>query len=105
MSHSEGRKPKIEFPKFDELESLVRRALRQLEVWRERAAASESERQRLQSLLDGMKQASAELDPAEATAELQRLREENEELRQRLEQGRQRVEQLAREVQFMEDAR
>ena len=40
MSESEGRKLSIEFPKFGELEGAVRRALRQLEVWRERASAS-----------------------------------------------------------------
>lgn len=105
MSHSEGRKPQIEFPKLDELEALVRRALRQLEVWRERAAASEAERRRLQAVVDGVKRVSADLDPVEATAELERLRAENEELRRRLEEGRKRAEQLARDVQFLEDAR
>lgn len=105
MSHSEGRKPQIEFPKLDELEALVRRALRQLEVWRERAAASEAERRRLQAVVDGVKRVSADLDPVEATAELERLRAENEELRRRLQEGRKRAEQLARDVEFLEDAR
>ena len=106
MSHSEGRsKPGIEFPKLEALEQAVRRALRQLEVWRERASASESERRRLQSVLDEMKDISADLDPAEASAELERLREENIDLRQRLEAARDRAEKLARDVQFLEDAR
>jgi chromosome segregation ATPase len=105
MSESEGRKLSIDFPKLDELEASVARALRQLEVWRERAAASEAERRRLQEILDGMKGASADLDPAAAADELKRLRDENEELRSRLREGRQMAEQLAREVQFLEDAR
>lgn len=105
MSESEGRKLSIEFPKFEEMESAVRRALRQLEVWRERAQASEAERRRLQEVIEQMKTASAELDPAEAAAELRRLREDNERLRKRLDDGRQQAERLAREVQFLEDAR
>ena len=105
MSESEGRKLSIEFPKLDELESAVARALRQLEVWRERAAASEAERRRLQEVLDDMKGVSKDLDPAEAAGELKRLRDENEALRVRLKDGRQMAEQLAREVQFLEDAR
>jgi predicted RNase H-like nuclease (RuvC/YqgF family) len=105
MLHSEGRKPGIDFPKIDELEAVVRRALRQLEVWRERASASETERRRLKAVLEKMKGASAQLDPEQAAGELERLRSENEELRHRLEKGRQRVEELFRDVQLLEDAR
>jgi hypothetical protein len=105
MSESEGRKLSIEFPKFEEMEGAVRRALRQLEVWRERAQASEAERRRLQEIIEQMKTASAELDPAEAADELRRLREDNERLRKRLDDGRQQAERLAGEVQFLEDAR
>jgi hypothetical protein len=105
MSESEGRKLSIEFPKFEEMEGAVRRALRQLEVWRERAQASEAERRRLQEVIEQMKTASAELDPAEAADELRRLREDNERLRKRLDDGRQQAERLAGEVQFLEDAR
>ncbi len=104
MSESEGRKPTIEFPKFDELEAVVRRALRQLEVWRERATASEAERRRLQDVIDRMGQI-GDLEPSAAADELQRLRAENEGLRQQLEQGRHQAEKLAREVEFLEDAR
>lgn len=105
MSQSEERRPGIEFPKFDALEANVRRALRQLEVWRERAAASEAERRRLQAVLDEMRGASAELDPSAAAAELRRLREENDRLRQQLAEGRRRAEELVHEVEFLEDAR
>jgi hypothetical protein len=105
MSESEGRKLSIEFPKFEEMEGAVRRALRQLEVWRERAQASEAERRRLQEVIEQMRMASAEFDPAEAADELRRLREDNERLRKRLDDGRQQAEKLAREVQFLEDAR
>ena len=105
MSESEGRKLSIEFPKFEEMEGAVRRALRQLEVWRERAQASEAERRRLQDVIEQMRTASAELDPAEAADERKRLREDNERLRKRLDDGRQQAEKLAREVQFLEDAR
>ncbi|NIR42592.1 MAG: hypothetical protein GWN99_01765 [Gemmatimonadetes bacterium] len=104
MSESEGHKPTIEFPKFQELEAAVGRALRQLEVWRERATASEAERRRLQEVIDGMGEV-GDLAPADAAAELERLRKENEELRQRLAEGRRQAEKLAREVEFLEDAR
>lgn len=105
MSESEGRKLSIEFPKFEELEGAVRRALRQLEVWRERATASEAERRRLREVVEELKSASAALDPAEAAGELKRLREENEQLRNQLVEGKRQAEKLAREVQFLEDAR
>jgi chaperonin cofactor prefoldin len=105
MSDSEVRKPSIEFPKFDGLESAVRRALRQLEVWRERAGSSEAERRRLQRLLDELGKVSEELDAAEAAAEIKRLREENERLRRQLEAGRRQAEKLAHEVEFLEDMR
>ena len=105
MSESEGRKPTIEFPKFDELEAAVRRALRQLEVWHERAAASETERRRLQDVIDRMGKITGDLDPVAATDELERLRVENERLRAQLEEGRRRAEKLTREVEFLEDAR
>lgn len=105
MSDSEGRKPSIDFPQFDALEGAVRRALRQLEVWRERAASSEAERRRLQQLLDELGRVSEELDAAEAAVEMKRLREENERLRRRLEEGRRQTEKLAREVEFLEDMR
>jgi predicted outer membrane protein len=105
MSESEGRKLTIDFPKLDELEGAVVRALRQLEVWRERAAASEAERRRLQDVLDDVKGGSKKFDPAAAADELKHLRDENEALRSRLQEGRQMAEQLAREVQFLEDAR
>ena len=81
------------------------RALRQLDVWRERAAASEAERRRLQDVLEDVKGGSKNFDPTAAADELKRLRYENEELRSRLQEGRQMAEQLAREVQFLEDAR
>ncbi|UCF20851.1 MAG: hypothetical protein JSU87_05435 [Gemmatimonadota bacterium] len=105
MSESEGRKPGIEFPKFEALEAAVRRALRQLEVWRERAQGSEAERRRLQDLLDQIKRGSADLDPGEMAAELERLRAENERLRAQLEEGLRQAEKLAREVEFLEDSR
>jgi regulator of replication initiation timing len=105
MSRSEERKPAIEFPKFDALEAAVRRALRQLEVWRERAAASEAERRRLKGMLEELRGAAPDLDPSALVKELERLRAENEELRRRLQEGRRRVEKLVREVEFLEDAR
>jgi chromosome segregation ATPase len=105
MSESEGRKLSIEFPKLDELDAAVQRILRQLKVWRERAAASEAERRRLQAVLDEMRGISTELDPVEAADEVKRLKQENEQLRRKLREGRSRAEQLAREVQFLEDAR
>lgn len=105
MSESEGRKLSIEFPKLDELDAAIQRILRQLKVWRERAAASEAERRRLQAVLDEMRGISSELDPVEAADEVKRLKQENEQLRRRLREGRSRAEQLAREVQFLEDAR
>ncbi len=105
MSESEGRKLSIEFPKFDELEAAVRRALRQLDVWRERAAASEAERRRLQDVVGQLRSASSALDPAETADEIKRLREENDRLRRQLAEGRRQAEKLAREVQFLEDAR
>ena len=105
MSESEGRKLSIEFPKFDEMEAAVRRALRQLDVWRERATASEAERRRLQDVVEQLKSASSTLDPAEAADELRRLQEENQRLRSQLAEGRRQAEKLAREVQFLEDAR
>ena len=104
MSESEGNKPTMEFPKFDELESAVRRALRQLEVWRERAANSETERRRLQDDIDRMGRI-GDLEPSQAASELERLRSENENLRRQLEKGRGQAEKLAREVEFLEDAR
>ncbi|MGD2215422.1 MAG: hypothetical protein PVJ64_01645 [Gemmatimonadales bacterium] len=104
MSQSEERKQAIEFPQFDALEGAVRRALRQLEVWRERATASEAERRRLQELLDKLGKV-GELDASDAAGELGRLRAENEELRRQLEDGLRQAEKLAREVEFLEDAR
>ena len=82
----------------------MRRALRQLEVWRERAAASEAERRRLQETIERMDQIGG-MEPAQAADELQRLRKENEELRALLREGRRQVEKLAGEVEFLEDAR
>jgi chromosome segregation ATPase len=105
MSESEGRKPSIDFPKLDELDAAVQRILRQLKVWRERAAASEAERRRLQAVIDEMRGISRELDPLVAADEVKRLKEENEQLRRQLRDGRSRAQQLAREVQFLEDAR
>jgi hypothetical protein len=105
MSQSEGRRPGIEFPKLDALELAVRRVLRQLEVWRERAAASEADRRRLQEIVDGIGRVSETLDPAQAGAEIDRLREENARLRHQLEDGRRQAEKLARDVEFLEDAR
>lgn len=105
MSESEERKPSIDFPKLDALEAAVHRALRQLEVWRERATASEAERRRLQDVVDGMKRVSSDLDPADALAELERLRVENLQLRKQLEEGQRQAEKLARDVEFLEDAR
>lgn len=104
MSPSEGRKPSIDFPKFDALEATVRRALRQLEVWRERATASEAERRRLQQLLDDLGKVTEDLGAPEAAKEIGRLRAENEKLRKQLSEGRRQAEQLAREVEFLEDA-
>ncbi len=105
MSESEGRRPSIDFPEFDALEAAVRRALRQLEVWRERATASQAERRRLQQVLDDLGKVTEDLNVPEAAAEIERLRAENEVLRQRLQEGRQQAEQLAREIEFLEDAR
>jgi chromosome segregation ATPase len=104
MSQSEERKPTVEFPQLDALEGAVRRALRQLEVWRERASASEAERRRLQEMLDNLGKV-GQLDASEAAGELDRLRAENEALRKQLEEGRRQAEKLAREVEFLEDAR
>ncbi len=104
MSQSEERKPTIEFPQFDALEAAVRRVLRQLEVWRERANASEAERRRLQQLVDSLGKV-GELDASDAAGQLERLRAENEKLRRQLEEGRRQAEKLAREVEFLEDAR
>jgi type I site-specific restriction-modification system R (restriction) subunit len=105
MSEYEGRKPSIDFPKLDALEAAVRRALRQLEVWRERATSSEAERRRLQEVVEGMKKVSSDFDPAGALAELERLRAENRRLRKQLEEGQRQAEKLARDVEFLEDAR
>lgn len=106
MSVSEGRRPAIEeFPRIDALEEATRRALRQLEVWRERAAASEAERRRLQKVIDDMGEISESLDASAVSSEIGRLRRQNEKLRRRLEEGRRRAEILAREVEFLEDAR
>jgi hypothetical protein len=104
MSQSEERKHTIEFPQFDVLEGAVRRALRQLEVWRERATASEAERRRLQEVLDNLGKV-GELDASDAAGELGRLRAENVQLRKQLEDGLRQAEKLAREVEFLEDAR
>ncbi|UCC73248.1 MAG: hypothetical protein JSV86_01405 [Gemmatimonadota bacterium] len=104
MSQSEERKPTIEFPQLDALEAAVRRALRQLEVWRERATASEAERRRLQEVLDSLGKV-GEIDASEAAGELEHLRAENAMLRKRLEDSRIQAEKLAREVEFLEDAR
>ncbi len=103
MSESEGRKSGLDTPKLDELERAVRRALRQLEVWRERAVASEAERRRLQELVDRLDQ--EEGDPDDLVSELKRLRSENEKLRDRLMKGLEQAEELAREVEFLEDSR
>ena len=46
-----------------------------------------------------------ELEPARAADELERLRRENVILRGQLEKGRTQAEKLAREVEFLEDAR
>ncbi len=105
MSGSEERRPSVDFPKFDALEAAVRRAMRQLEVWRERATASEAERRRLQQVLDDLGKVTEDLNVSEAAMEIERLRTENEALRQRLQEGRRQAEQLAREIEFLEDAR
>jgi hypothetical protein len=105
MSESGERKARIEFPKLDALEAAVGRALRQLEVWRERAMASESERRRLQETLDAMEAGDEGIDSGTVAAELKRLREENERLRKRLEEGRHRAEKLSQEIEFLEDTR
>ncbi len=104
MSPSEGRKPSIDFPKLDALEATVRRALRQLEVWRERATASEAERRRLQRALDDLGKVTDDLGATEAAEEIRRLRAENNRLREQLREGRRQAEQLAREVEFLEDS-
>jgi predicted RNase H-like nuclease (RuvC/YqgF family) len=104
MSQPEGRRA-VEFPKLEALEVAVRRVLRQLEVWRERAQASEADRQRLQEIVDGIGRVSESLDAAQAGAEIDRLREENAHLRRQLEDGRRQAEKLARDVEFLEDAR
>lgn len=104
MLESEGRNPASDLERFDALEGAVRRALRQLEVWRERAVASEAERRRLQEVLD-RGAVEADVDPANLLRELERLHEENESLRRRLADGRRQVAQLAREVEFLEDTR
>ncbi len=104
MSQSEERKQTIDFPQFDALEAAVRRALRQLEVWRERATASEAERRRIQGVIDNLGKV-GQLDASDAAGELERLRAENEKLRQQLQEGLRQAEKLAREVEFLEDAR
>lgn len=104
MSQSEERKQTIDFPQFDALEAAVRRALRQLEVWRERATASEAERRRLQGVIDNLGRV-GQLDASDAAGELERLRAENEKLRKQLQDGLRQAEKLAREVEFLEDAR
>lgn len=95
----------MEFPSFDALEAAVRRALRQLEVWRERATASESERRRLQEALGAMDGGEEGVDSAAVAEELKRLRAENARLREQLEEGRRRAEKLSREIEFLEDTR
>lgn len=104
MSGSEERDSAVELASLDALEGAVGRALRQLEVWRERAISSETERRRLREILD---QVAAETDsnPADLLRELERLEKENERLRQMLAEGRRQAEKLAREVEFMEDTR
>ncbi len=103
MSGSEERKPVLELTQFEALEAAVARVLRQLEVWRERAASSESERRRLQAIIDGMETVSADLEVSEVVAEVERLRTENAKLREKLSEGRRQAEQLASEVEFLED--
>lgn len=104
MSKSEVRKTGLEFPKLEGLESAVRRALRQLEVWRERALASEAERRQMEERL-GELGVMGDGDPSELIEEVERLRVENSRLRERLAEGRRRAEQLVREVEFLEDTR
>ncbi len=104
MLESEGRDSAIELASFDTLEGTVRRALRQLEVWRERAIGSETERRRLQEMLDRVAM-KADADPAELLRELDRLGKENENLRRMLSDGRRQAEKLAQEVEFLEDTR
>lgn len=105
MSRSEGRKPGLELKSFDALEAAVARMIRQLEVWRERAAASEKERQRLQEIVDGLEGEGGDVDVKELHAEVEELRERNGKLERQLEEGRREAQQLAREVEFLEDTR
>lgn len=106
MLESDGHKPPVlDLPQFDALESAMARAMRQLEVWRERANASEIERRRLEGIIRKMETVSSNLDATELVAELEGLRAENERLRKRLSEGRHQAEALAREVEFLEDTR
>jgi hypothetical protein len=106
MSESEARKPGLELRSFEALEGAVGRALRQLEIWRERAIASETERRRLQEELDRISASRDDgADPSEVAAELEELREQNASLKRRIAQGRRQAEKLAREVEFLEDTR
>lgn len=105
MSGSGDPKHGFRLTKLDELEEAVQRALRQLEIWRERALASEAERRELEEKLGDLQSPSGHGDPAEILNELERLREENRKLRGRLEEGRRRAEEIARQVEFLEDTR
>ncbi len=105
MLESEHNAPVLDLPQFDALETAMARAMRQLEVWRGRANASEMERRRLEGIIRGVETISSDLDASELLAELGGLRAENEKLRKRLSEGRHQAERLAREVEFLEDTR
>lgn len=105
MSESEGNSQGPELSQFDSLEAAVQRALKQLDVWRERALASESERRRLEEKLAELAEPLEDGDPADLTAEVERLQAENDRLRDRLAEGRRRAEEIARQVEFLEDTR
>lgn len=105
MSESEGNSQGPELDPLDSLEAAVQRALRQLDVWRERALASESERRRLEEKLAELAGPLDDGDPSDLRAEVERLQEKNEELRDRLAEGRRQAEEIARQVEFLEDTR
>lgn len=105
MSESEGNSQGPELDPLDSLEAAVQRALRQLDVWRERALASESERRRLEEKLAELAGPLDDGDPPDLRAEVERLQEKNEELRDRLAEGRRQAEEIARQVEFLEDTR
>jgi predicted RNase H-like nuclease (RuvC/YqgF family) len=90
-------------PGFEALEEAIRRALRQVEVWRRRAQTADADRRQLRALLEQTH--SGEGDPLATARELARLNDENGELRTRLAEARARVERIEKHLTFLEDVR